>query len=93
MADMPKPHPHGLAIQEGCTKEVPETERFEHKIWTVECAEAECGAKFNIFADIPHYASGEQFGKYVENLLKKDHENKRTHRDYILLPMEAEFTA
>ena len=89
MAEMPKPMPHGLAIQEGYTKEVPEDDRFTYKVWTHKC---DCGVTYNIFVDIAHYTSGEQFSNYVLKVLKRDHENKRTHPDYINLPMEAEFT-
>jgi hypothetical protein len=90
MAEVPKPRAHGLAIQEGCTRKVPEAGKFEYKVWTLKC---DCGVTYNIFVDIPHYTSGQQFSNYVEKVLKMDHDNKRTHPDYINLPMEAEFTA
>lgn len=81
--------PHGLAIQVGYKGEVPEAKSFPYNIGNYEC---ECGTKYNIFADQVHYADGKQFSKYIEKLLKKDHDRKGKHPDVIKLPMQAEFT-
>jgi hypothetical protein len=85
----PKERPHGLAVKVGNKKKIEGADRFPYNAGTHAC---DCGITYNIFVDIPHYTSGPQFSKYLGKVLKIDHDNKRTHPDYINFPMEAEFT-
>lgn len=89
MDEIPKSLPHGLAIQRGCTTKIPNAALFDRPAGTHTC---ECGVIYEILVDIPHYTCGPQFSTYIGKILKTDHENNRTHPDYIDLPMDAEWS-
>jgi len=78
--------PHSLAVKHG--KPNPKPKDFPFNIGNCECT---CGIKYTIFVNHAHYDLGGTFCKYVEELLRKDHQQNKDHHDVIELPMEAEF--